>query len=112
MTSTEERLLRAYLAAHGDIDGHDDDIGFGVWYADRATPECEVECKHVLELGQVWQDRCVEGYRQAYNVGYSKLLDTLGDETVLLPAVHLEDCAGPGCGATCLCWCHTWEWRP
>ena len=19
---------------------------------------------------------------------------------------HLQDCAGPGCGASCLCWCH------
>ena len=68
--------------------------------------------KHDLNLAQVWQDWYVEGYRQAYNTGYSKLLDTLGDETVLLPDVHLEDCASPGCGATCLCWCHAWEWRP
>ena len=112
MTSTEERLRRAYLAAHGDIDGQDDDAGFGVWYAGRATPECEVKYKHLLEMAQVWQDRYVEGYRQGYNGGFTKLLDTLGDETVLLPAVHLEDCAGPGCGATCLCWCHAWEWRP
>ena len=59
MTSTEERLLRAYLAAHGDIYGQGDDIGFGVWYAGCATPEGEVECKHVLELVQVWQDRYV-----------------------------------------------------
>ena len=61
MTSTEERLMRAYLAAHGDIDGQDDDTGFGVWYADRATPVGEVEYKHVLELAQVWQDRYVAG---------------------------------------------------
>ena len=113
MTSTEEQLLRTYPATHGDIDGQGDDIrGFGVWYAGRATPECEVECKHVLETAQVWQDRYVEGYRQGYNVGFTKLLDTLGDETVLLPAVHLEDCAGPGCGATCLCWRQAWGWRP
>ena len=26
----------------------------------------------------------------------------MGDETVLLPAAHLEDCAGPDCRATCL----------
>ena len=57
MACTEERLLRAYLAAHGDIDGHDDDIGFGVWYTGRATPEGKVECKHVLELAGMWQDR-------------------------------------------------------
>ena len=25
------------------------------------------------------------------------------------PAVHLSDCAGPGCGATCGCWCHVHE---
>ena len=61
MTSTEERLPRAYPAAHGDIDGHDDDIGFGVWYDGGATPEGEVECKHVLELAQVSQDRYVAG---------------------------------------------------
>ena len=23
-----------------------------------------------------------------------------------LPDRHLEDCAGPGCGASCACWCH------
>ena len=43
MTSTEARLLRAYPAAHGDIIGQDDDAGFSVWYASRATPEGEVE---------------------------------------------------------------------
>ena len=112
MTSTEERLLPAYPAAHGNIDGQDDDIGFGVWYAGRATPECEVEYKHVLELAQVWQDRNVEGYRQDYNAGYSKLLDTLGDEAVLLPDVHLEVCAGPGYGAMCWCRCLASGWRP
>ena len=110
--NAEERLLRTDPAAHGDIYGQDDDIGFGVWYAGRATPEGEVEYKHVLELAQAWQDPYVEGYRQGYNAGYSKLLDTLGDETVLLPDVHLEGCAGTGCGATCLCRCHAREWRP
>ena len=113
--NAEERLLRTYPAAHGDIDGQDDDIGFGVWYAGRATPEGEVEYKHVLELGQVWQDRYVEGYRQGYDAGYSNLLLILlvylGDEAVLLPDVHLEDCAGTGYGATCMCWCHAWGWR-
>ena len=63
MTSKEEQVLRAYPAAHGDIDGQGDDIGFGVWCAGRATPEGEIEYKHVLELVQVWQDRYVEGYR-------------------------------------------------
>ena len=53
MTSTEERLLRAHLSAHGGIDCQGDDIGLGVWYAGRATPEGEVEYKHVLELAQV-----------------------------------------------------------
>ena len=71
-----------------------------------------MECKHVLELAQVWQDRYVEAYRQGYNAGYTKLLDVMVDEAVPLPDVHLEDCAGPGWGATCLCWCHAWEWRP
>ena len=61
MTSTEERLLRAYPAAHGDIYGQDDDAGFGVWYAGGVTPEGKVKCKHVLELVQVWQDRYVAG---------------------------------------------------
>ena len=65
MTSTEERLLRAYLSAHGGIYGQDDDIGFGVWYAGRATPEGEVDYKHVLELAQVWQGRYVEGTARA-----------------------------------------------
>ena len=51
MTSTEERLPRAYPAAHGDIDGQDDDAGFGVWYAGRATPEGQVDYKHALEPG-------------------------------------------------------------
>ena len=23
-----------------------------------------------------------------------------------LPDRHIEDCAGPGCGASCACWCH------
>ena len=59
MTSTEERLLRAYLEAHGDIDGQGDDIGFGVWCAGRATPVGEAEYKHVLDLVQVWQGRNV-----------------------------------------------------
>ena len=36
----------------------------------------------------------------------------MGDETVPLPDVHLEDCAGPGYGETFLCWCHPWEWQP
>ena len=54
----------------------------------------------------------MEEYRQGYDAGYSKLLDVMGDEAALLPGVHLEDCAGPGCGATCLCWSHAWEWRP
>ena len=22
---------------------------------------------------------------------------------------HLQDCAGPGCGASCTCWCHATE---
>ena len=22
---------------------------------------------------------------------------------------HIEDCQGPGCGATCGCWCHIGE---
>ena len=30
---------------------------------------------------------------------------------VTLPDRHLEDCAGPGCGASCACWCHAAE-RP
>ena len=67
MTSTEERLPRAYPAAHGDIDGQNDDAGFGVWYAGRAAPEGEVEYKHVLERALVWQDRNVEGYRQGHH---------------------------------------------
>ena len=54
----------------------------------------------------------MDGYRLGYNVGYSELPDTLGDEAVLLPDVHLEDCAGPECGAMCWCWCLAWEWRP
>ena len=111
MTSTEEQLLPAYPAAHGDINGHDDDIGFGVWYAARPTPEGEVEYKHALELAQVWQDRYVEEYRHGYDAVYTKLLDVMGDEAVLLLDVHLEDCA-PWCETTCLCWCHAWEWRP
>ena len=106
--NAEERLLRTDPAAHGDIYGQDDDASFGVWYAGRATPEGEVEYKHVLELAQVWQD---QEYRPGYNVGYLKLLDTLGGEAVLLPDVHLEYCAGPGCGATCMCWSHAWGWR-
>ena len=110
--NAEERLLRTYPAAHGDIYDQDEDAQAGVWYAGRATPEGEVEYKHVLELAQMWQDRYVEGYHQAYNAGFTKLLDTLGDEVVLLPDVHLEDCAGTGCGATCLCWGHAWGWRP
>ena len=57
MTSKEEQVLRAYPAAHGDIDGQGDDIGFGVWCAGRAIPVGEAEYKHVLELVQVWQDR-------------------------------------------------------
>ena len=57
MTSTEERLRRAYLAAHGDIIDQDDDAGFGVSYAGRATPEGQVDYKHALELAQVWQNR-------------------------------------------------------
>ena len=65
MTSTQERLLRAYAAVHGDIDDHDDYVGFGVWHAGRATPEGEVEYKHLLELAQVWQDRYVEGTAMA-----------------------------------------------
>ena len=48
MKSTQERLLRAYPAAHGYVDGPDDDIGFGVWHAGRATPEGENW--HVPEL--------------------------------------------------------------
>ena len=47
MTSTEEQLLRGYPAAHGDIIGHDDDTGFGVSYAGRATPKGKVEYKHI-----------------------------------------------------------------
>ena len=35
----------------------------------------------------------------------SKVLQAAG-EPVLLPDRHLEDCAGPGCGASCGCWCH------
>ena len=46
----------------------------------------------------------MEGFSQGHNVGYSKLLDTLGNEAVLLPDVHMEDCAGPGYGVTRLCW--------
>ena len=30
-------------------------------------------------------------------------------EPVTLPAVHQQDCAGPGCGASCRCWCHVWD---
>ena len=110
-SSAEEWLLRTYPAAHGDIDGHCDDIGFGVWYASLATPEGEVQYKHVLELGQVWRDRYAEGYRQGYDASYSKLLDTLGGGVVLVPNVHLEDCAGPGRRSTSMCWCHAWGWR-
>ena len=95
MTSTEERLLRAYPAAHGDIDGQDDDTGFGVSYAGRATPKGEVEYKHVLQLAQVTQDRYVRippGVRCRLHEAHGHH----GDETVLLPDVHLENCAGPG----------------
>ena len=49
---------------------------------------------------------------EGYDAGHSKLLDVMVDEAVLLPAVHPEVCAGLGCVATCLCWCHAWEWRP
>ena len=49
MKSTEERLPRAYLAAHGDIYGQYDDIGFQTWYTCRESPEGEVEYKHVLD---------------------------------------------------------------
>ena len=34
------------------------------------------------------------------------VLDELAVEPVLLPDHHLQDCAGPGCGASCACWCH------
>ena len=34
------------------------------------------------------------------------VLEELNSEPVLLPEQHLRDCQGPGCGATCRCWCH------
>ena len=98
MKSTQERLLRAYAAVHGDIDDHDDYVGFGVWKAVHATPELEVEY-NILEVAQVRQGRYVERYRRGYDTRYSELPETLDDETVPLPDVHLEDCAGPEFGA-------------
>ena len=34
-----------------------------------------------------------------------KVLQAAG-EPVELPDRHIEDCARPGCGASCGCWCH------
>ena len=98
MTSTEERLLRTYLEAHGDIYGQDDDAGFGVSYAGRATPEGAVKYKHVPELAQVWQDRYVAGLPPGLQCRLHEPAGCLGRWAVPLPDVHLEDCPGPGAG--------------
>ena len=111
MTSAVDRLLRADSAVHDDIDCNDDDVGFGVWKAVHAMPEFEIEKKHVLELATVRQCRNALGY-QGYSVGKVKLPDTLGDESVPLPVVRLESCAGPNCRAKCSCWCLALEWLP
>ena len=58
----------------------------------------------VWELGTHASDcgcRPCETIRQVM----SKVLQAAG-EPVLLPDRHLEDCAGPGCGASCGCWRH------
>ena len=63
MTHAEEKLLRDYLADTGELDGPDDDPGFGVWYAGRGDgPEGEAEYKRTLELAQVWQCRYAAGF--------------------------------------------------
>ena len=39
MTSTQERLLKAYAAVYGDIERHEYDVGIGDWKAVHETPE-------------------------------------------------------------------------
>ena len=109
MTGEEERLLREFLTDQGEID---DDNGFEDWYAHRfESQEADDRYKATLETAHMWQDRYVIGWRQGYNEGVSRALDDLATNQVQRPDHHQQDCAGPGCGATCSCRCHASE-RP
>ena len=64
-----------------------------------------------METAHIWQDRYTIGWRQGCNEGYSRAMEDVAAEAVLLPGHHLEDCAGPGCGWSCTCGCHALERR-
>ena len=112
MTGEEERLLREFLTNLGELQDIGDDQSFEDWYAHRwESQEEDNRYKQALETAHIWQDRYTIGWRQGYNEGYSRALEDEAAEPALLPDHHLEDCAGPGCGATCSSWCHAPE-RP
>ena len=99
MTGEEEKLLREFLTDRGEIEVVDDDDGFADWYALRSeSQETDNQYKRALETAHIWLNRYTIGWRQGYNEGYSRALADEAAEPVLLPAHHLEDCAGPGCG--------------
>ena len=62
MTAEEERLLKAYLGAYGEIESADDNAGFYDWYMKRYEGgEDERNYKHTLDLARVWASRYTAG---------------------------------------------------
>ena len=123
MTGEEERTLRAYLSHTMEIDNIADDVGFEAWEERRyESPEADDFYKYTLELAEIWEKHAKElvqrynaGYQAGYESGLLKAIEDLERQSSLATgapvAHHLEDCAGPGCGASCTCWCHAGEGR-
>ena len=139
MTGEERELLIAFLTDQHVIeltdtyDNEEDadrarEAAFDDWYSHRfQSQETEDVYKLMLATAHVWQDRYEEGHNVGRKDGYAAGHED-GYESGLLQAIedlerqsslatgapvahHLEDCAGPGCGASCTCWCHAGEGR-
>ena len=96
MTSSPHEPADCELAACDRCDAYGDGYAAGKDAAHFETRVWELGT-HALDCGC----RPCETIRQVVR----KVLQAAG-EPVLLPDRHLEDCAGPGCEASCGCWCH------
>ena len=111
------------------------EAAFDAWYSLRfQSQETEDVYKLMLASAHVWEDRYeaghtvgrkdgyttghedgyAAGHEDGYERGVLQAIEDLERQSSLAtgaPVTHLQDCQGPGCGASCTCWCHLGEGR-
>ena len=97
MTSSTHEPADCELAACDRCDSYGDGYSAGKDAAHFADPHCG--------SSGLTPQTAAAGRARRSGRSVRKVLQAAG-EPVLLPDRHLEDCAGPGCGASCGCWRH------